>query len=238
VSIPDYISPVVGWRVWRWEAAGLTSLNGKPWHPGRSLAARCGARNEYDAHSAPQMTCTCGIYASKSREHLRGTGYERYGICGEAFLWGCLVEHQFGWRAQFAYPRTLVLPPDLIPYDTREMELRLGALAAYDTDIFIVCGGRSIPLCRRGLGFDAAGIDYLIGKRTEYYVRRQRERTLEKGDRVAVLGQGIAVVERAGDREVYAVLWNKLTLRIARREIRWDQRNLRWEAEVMAPNGV
>jgi hypothetical protein len=59
-----------------------------------------------------------------------------------------------------------------------------------------------------------------------------------RGDRVAVLGQGIAVVERAGDREVYAVLWNKLTLRIARREIRWDQRNTRWEAKVLAPNGV
>jgi len=48
----------------------------------------------------------------------------------------------------------------------------------YDIDIVIGGDGRSIPLCRRGSGFDAAGLDYLIGKRTEYYDRRQRDRTL------------------------------------------------------------
>jgi hypothetical protein len=30
------------------------------------------------------------------------------------------------------------------------------------SDIFIVGNGQSIPLCRRGSGFDAAGLDYLI----------------------------------------------------------------------------
>ena len=93
------------------------------------------------------------------------------------------------------------LPPDLIPSDTKEMEARLGALAAYDIDIFMLGGGRKVPLCRKGSGFDAAGLDYLIGKRTEYYVRRQRDRTLMKGDRVAVLGRGIAVVEQADDEQ-------------------------------------
>ena len=89
---------------------------------------------------------------------------------------GPVVEHELGWRAQFAYAKTLVLPPDLIPSDTKEMELRLQALTAYDTDIFIVGGGRNIPLCRKGSGFDAAGLDHLIGTRTEYYVRRQSDR--------------------------------------------------------------
>jgi hypothetical protein len=89
-------------------------------------------------------------------------------------------------------------------------------------------GGRKIPLCRKGSGFDAAGLDYLIGKRTEYYLRRQRDRTLMKGDRVAVLGRGIAVVEHADETEVHALLRSRITLRIARREIRW-------EAEVLAP---
>jgi len=36
----------------------------------------------------------------------------------------------------------------------------------------------------------------MIKTRKESYVCRQRERTLKKGDRVAVLGRGIAVVER------------------------------------------
>ena len=234
MSIPDYISPIIGWRVWRWYASGLRSLNGKPWSPGQPLAAKCGAGNAHDAHEPPQADCTCGVYAAKSLDHLRQIGLDRYGVLGEVNLWGTVVEHELGWRAQFAYPKTLFLSPDLIPSDTKEMEARLGALAAYDIDIFILSGERKIPLCRRGLGFDATGLDYLIGKRTQYYVRRQRDRTLKKGDRVAVLGRGIAVVEQGGDREVHAMLWSKNVVRIDRKHISWDDQNMRWETSPLA----
>jgi len=230
MNVPDYLSPVIGHRVWRWDAAGLRSLNGKRWSPRHPLAARCGAGNAHQAHEVPQPECTCGVYAAKSREHLRQFGYEGRGISGEVYLWGKVVEHTLGWRAQFAYPKSLFLPPDLIPSDTKQMEERLGALAAYNANVFIVGGGQSIPLCRRGSGFDAAGLNYMIGKCTEYYVRRQQERTLKKGDRVAVLGRGIAVVKYADDTEAHALLGSKLTLRIARNRIRWDQQNMRWEA--------
>jgi len=235
VNIPDYISPIIGHRVWRWDAAGLRSLNGKRWSPRQPVAAKCGAGNAHDAHDPPHFDCTCGVYAAKSREHLHQLGYEGRGIRGEVHLWGTVVEHELGWRAQFAYPKSLVLPSDLIPSDTKEMECRLGALAAYGIDIFIVGHGQSIPLCRKGSGFDAAGLDYLIGKRTRYYARRQRDRTLMRGDRVAVLGRGIAVVEHADDTEVHALLRNRSTLRIARKHIRWDDQNIRWEAKDLAP---
>jgi len=227
----------------------LKSLCGERWHPGQSLAARCRAstvvgpiagRTEavHDAHEPPQTNCTCGVYAVKTLHHFRSAGYERYGIHGEVYLWGTVVEHELGWRAQFAYPKTLFLPPDLIPSDTKEMESRLEALAAYSTDIFIVGGGQKISLCRKGSGFDAAGLDYLIAKRTQYYDRRQQERTLKKGDRVAVLGRGIAVVERADETEVHALLRNRIMLRMRRDDIVWNQQNVRWEAEVLASNGV
>jgi hypothetical protein len=232
VKIPDLISPIIGHRVWRWDATGLRSLNGKRWSPRQPVAAKCGAGNAHDAHDPPHLDCTCGVYAAKSREHLRQLGYEGRGICGEVYLWGAVVEHEFGWRSQFAYPKALFLPPDSIPADTKEMESRLGTLAAYDLDIFIVGGGRKIPLCRRRSGFDAAGLDYLIGKRTEYYVRRQRDRTLMRGDRVAVLGRGIAVVEHADDTEVQALLRNRITVRMRRKDIAWNRQNMRWEAEV------
>jgi hypothetical protein len=234
MNVPDYISPIIGHRVWRWDTAGLRSLNGKPWSPRQPLAAKCGAGKADAAHEVPQTDCTCGVYAAKNLEHLRQLGYEGCGIRGEVHLWGTVVEHELGWRAQFAYPKTLFLSPDLIPSDTKEMEVRLGALAAYDIDIFIGGGRESIRLCRRGSGFDTAGLDFLIGKRTQYYVRRQRDRTLTRGDRVAVLGRGIAVVEHADETDVHALLRNRITLRIARREIRWDQRNMRWETSPLA----
>jgi hypothetical protein len=236
VKIPDLISPIIGHRVWRWDAAGLRSLNGKPWSPRRPLAAKCGAGYAHDAHEPPHLDCTCGVYAAKNIEHLRQLGYEGRGIRGEVHLWGTVVEHELGWRAQFAYPKSLVLPHELIPSDTKEMESRLGALAAYDIDIFMLGGGRKTPLCRKGSGFDAAGLDYLIGKRTEYYVRRQRDRTLMKGDRVAVLGRGeIAVVEHANDTEVHAMLRRRIMLRMRRKDIAWNRQNMRWEAKGSAP---
>jgi len=237
MSIPDYISPIIGYRVWRWDATGLRSICWTRWHPRKPLAARCRAcvghaKNAHDAHEPPQTNCTCGVYASKSLEQLLTTGYAKCGIHGEVYLWGTVVEHELGWRAQFAYPKSLALPADLIPSDTKEMEARLGALAAYDTDIFIVGGGQKIPLCRRGSGFDAAGLDYLIGKRTQYYARRQRDRTLIRGDRVAVLGHGIAVVDHVDSKWIFAVVWNKCELRIARKCIRWDGQNMRWETDA------
>ena len=46
---------------------------------------------------------------------------------------------------------------------------------------------------------------------------------------VAVLGRGIAVVEHADDTEIHALLRNRSVIRIARKEIVWDERNMRWE---------
>jgi glutamate/tyrosine decarboxylase-like PLP-dependent enzyme len=80
VNIPDYISPVVAYRVWRWKETGLQSLNGEPWLPGQHLEARCrvapAARHiAQAANEVPHRRCTCGIYAAKNSEHLRQIGY-------------------------------------------------------------------------------------------------------------------------------------------------------------------
>ena len=56
-----------------------------------------------------------------------------------------------------------------------------------------------------------------------------------KGDRVAVLGRGIAVVEHADETEVHALLGNKTMLRMRRNDIAWNRQNLRWEAKASAP---
>src|SRR6266851_5959384 len=242
MSIPDYISPIVAYRVWQWDAAGLRSLNGEPWLPGRPLAAGCGAaargtivgRAEAvpSAHEPPCSGCTCGVYAAKNIEHLRQSGYEQYGIHGEVYLWGTVVEHKLGWRAQFAYPKSLSLPPDAIPFTLTEIDARLKTLIAFGTDIFIVGDHESILFWKNGSGFDAAALDYLIKARKEYNDRRQWELTLKNGDRVAVLGRGIAVVEKIDHNQVHVLLRNTYALRIPRNHVVWDQQNRRWECEA------
>jgi len=168
MNVPDYISPIVGYRVWQWDAAGLKSLNDEPWSPGRRIVAGCRAASRglivaraeatHDAHEAPQADCTCGVYASKSLEHLRTTGYARYGIHGEVNLWGTVVEHEQGWRAQFAYPKNLYLQPDTLPFTLAAIQARLQALTLYGSDIFILGNGETISLWGKKSGFDAAGL--------------------------------------------------------------------------------
>lgn len=242
MKIPDYISPVVAHRVWRWDDTGLKSLNGELWCAGRPLEATCRAavpgivvgcgRPVHGAQELPHPKCTCGVYAAKNIEHLRQFGYERRGIHGEVYLWGTVVEHRLGWRAQFAYPKSLFLPPDAMPFTLAEIDARLKMLIAFGADIFILGEHENIRFWKNGSGFEAAGLDYLIKVRKEYYVRRQRERSLKKGDRVAVLGRGIAVVEEADGKEALVVLGNRLVLRIARKDIVLNQQNRRWECEA------
>jgi hypothetical protein len=236
VKIPDYISPVVAYRVWRWNATGLKSLNGEQWLPDRPVEARCRVapavghvRVMDKANEVPNRNCTCGIYAAKNIENLRQLGYGGYGVCGEVYLWGTVVEHTFGWRAQFAYPKNLVLPLHLLPFTLAELNTRVNELTAFGADILVLRNGETIRLWKHDTGYDANGLDYIISLRHNHYVRQQQERMLKKGDRVALLGQGIAVVERVDEGEAVVILGNRLVSKIPRKDIVLSQRNLRWE---------
>jgi hypothetical protein len=247
MTVPDYISPVVGYRVWQWDAAGLRSLNGEKWFAHRPLSAVCRAdacgsisglsKTTHTPADLPYFSCTCGVYAAKTIEHLRQCGYKKSGVHGEVYLWGKVVEHERGWRAQFAYPKALFLAADAIPFSLSEINSRLKTLTDFGREIFLLHDGENVALWKHGSGFDAAGLDYLIKTRKEYYVRRQQERTLKKGDRVAVLGHGIAVVEQDNGKEVHVALGNKLVLRIARKEIVVNEQNNRWECEATKARG-
>ena len=239
MRVPDYISPIVAYRLWQWDAAGLRSLNGARWIPGQALAARCSLRKVWTAgltmhvdHDAPQPGCRCGVYASKSLDDLRSIRVWESGVRGEAWLWGTVVEHERGWRAQFAYPRTLILPTDVLPIALTEIQSRLESLAAYCCNIFIAHDGGSIPLWRKNWGFEAAGLDFLTSRGKEWYARR--ERTLKRGDCVAIRGRGIAVVQHVDEARVLAVLRKRESLRLMRKDIAWNDANSRWETNVRA----
>jgi len=86
------------------------------------------------------------------------------------------------------------------------------------------------PLEAKDLRLAEAGRALTLGK--EYYTRCQWERSLKKGDRVAVLGRGIAVVEQVDDKKALVVLWNRRVVRIPGKDIVWNQQNRRWECEA------
>lgn len=163
------------------------------WFPRHPLSAVCRADRSgsisglskvtHNVAELPCFTCSCGIYAAKTVEHLHQCGHGKFGIRGEVKLWGRVVEHERGWRAQFAYPKSLFLVPSTIPFWLSEIDARLKTLTAFGTDIFILDDSERVALWKNGSGYAAAGLDYLIERRKEYYVRRESERTLQKGDR-------------------------------------------------------
>jgi hypothetical protein len=233
VSIPDHISPILGYRAWQWDSLGLKSLNNVQWFPGRALeanASRCGNK-----HLAPTEGCTCGIYAARDLAYLHRMGYAGYGVHGEVYLWGAIVEHQLGWRAQCAYPKSIILSPKTIPFKMSEAESRLETLMAYGADIFVaeVASYRadSVRLWSRRSGLDMAGFEWLVERRKRWYWYREENRNLKTGDRVAVLHTGIGVVASADTSDVHVLMGNKTMRRIPRVSIEWSRPNRRWESD-------
>jgi hypothetical protein len=56
-------------------------------------------------HQAPGKDCHCGIYAYKRSVPLEDS--DKPYVAGEVNMWGRVIEHADGYRAQFAYPKRL-----------------------------------------------------------------------------------------------------------------------------------
>lgn len=127
-SVPDAIEPVVGWRTWRItrtdEGLRLAPvawyLNGSCWPARERFEASC-RRGFRSAHDAPHRLCACGIHAAKEVKGARpfinpsgamGLNVVWLGI-GRVYLWGKIIEHTDGYRAQYAYPKQILLPEEI-----------------------------------------------------------------------------------------------------------------------------
>jgi DNA-binding PadR family transcriptional regulator len=122
---------VTGWRAWRvlwyqrldgrWNyrlcAVGTLGLP-KVWEPRRATVAVCS--DFASTHEAPWPDHQCGIWALASREQAQRrllgfmlTQQEGDELAGWAFgrvnLWGRVIEHEYGWRGQYAYPYELAV---------------------------------------------------------------------------------------------------------------------------------
>jgi hypothetical protein len=86
------------------------------WQPFMDFEATCD-RHE---HEVPDPHCSCGTYAAATFNRLFDMGYTKsegmfaaphdITIAGQVNLWGGIIPAQTGWRAQFAYPKMLLVP--------------------------------------------------------------------------------------------------------------------------------
>lgn len=122
MQVPDAIEPAVGYRVWLVKYNRLYSFAFKDsvWVPEEAYEAKCDLNRE---HVPPVKGCRCGLYAAATFNRLFDLGYTKESgsgllsvhkgevtIAGEVKLWGKIIPGSEGWRAQFAYPKKLLVP--------------------------------------------------------------------------------------------------------------------------------
>jgi hypothetical protein len=111
-SVDVSSEPIVAWRTWALtgtrEGAGLllrpVAKRLRTWRPLEVVEASCRFARR---HAAPDMACTCGLHGAHGVDILRKT--KSPAVIGRVALWGRIVEHELGFRAQFAYPQRLRL---------------------------------------------------------------------------------------------------------------------------------
>lgn len=100
------IEPIIGWREFQILVGGidtLLSFNGTAWPHMEPLHAVCG-HDPLSEHEVPSEHCACGIYAWNACE-----GVISGKIFGEVYLWGDVLICPMGYRAESAYPKSLIL---------------------------------------------------------------------------------------------------------------------------------
>ena len=257
-KVPDtYIEPFTAYRAWNWTTEGVTSLNGELWTPKVAFEATCPHAEDLRSmqtvcstpqakafwskkqHLVPDPSCTCGMYAGINMQHLIDINYIQRGIHGEVSLWGRLMRHTLGWRAQYAYPKFFIVPANMIPFRFGEAHERLKTLVEFDVDIYLQPEREArvrqerIPLWVRDYGYSQQGISFLIEKRQRWYSGEKAVHTLAVGDPVAVfsgMDGGIGVVKEIDGDEIYYTLFSPNVIYHKKvKDVVWNERNWRWE---------
>jgi hypothetical protein len=136
--------PLTGWRTWT--LAGARDADevrllpiagtGKPWPPRAGVRAACARRR---GHRVPGPDCTCGIHATHTADPLRRT--RDPAVLGTVALWGRVLEHELGYRAEVGYPQRLALICPLCFWQWGVEHSERPAVVARRR------GGRMVPLC-------------------------------------------------------------------------------------------
>jgi hypothetical protein len=139
--------PLLAWRAWTLTGRvdgthlRLRPVAGPrlPWPPRRAARAACKLAR---VHRSPELDCSCGLHGTREVEPLRKT--KNPTVLGTTALWGRVIEHELGYRAEFAYPQRLRLVCTLCFWqrgdDGRDPER-----------VAVIERGRMLPLCAHHL---------------------------------------------------------------------------------------
>lgn len=105
IDVNHFVDAVVGYRAWRPAVRNgvvtLRSFTGMEWEPGVDVRASC-PWHRFDRHAPPGDFCDCGVWAyddlAVMDRQLESAPY----VFGEVCLWGDIIEHGSGYRAEFA----------------------------------------------------------------------------------------------------------------------------------------
>src|SRR5262245_27875431 len=124
MRVPDVLGEIVAWRAWKVIGTRKLPLLASVtygqmiWHPDRWTFALCGKRTECSRSldgGVPGESCSCGMYAAKTRRQLVSLGYNAYSdrqvvFVGEVGLAGKVIPGTQGWRAERGRIRRLYVP--------------------------------------------------------------------------------------------------------------------------------
>lgn len=109
--------PIIAYRAWRIAESRLVSCTCDcVWQPRERMDAHCNHKGAMHEARAPVWECSCGFYAYKTDAALTASEYlgvaGGFTVGGRVALWGRVIDHELGYRAERAYPQVLYLRGD------------------------------------------------------------------------------------------------------------------------------
>lgn len=77
-------------------------------------------------HPVPNENCSCGYYVASDEKKLMGKGFYPYAIIAETAMWGKIVVHEKGWRAQYIYPTSFHVVCEYFSRGMRDSYKKIG----------------------------------------------------------------------------------------------------------------
>lgn len=114
MSVPDFCMPLVGYRRWKINGSTLAPWSvdnkGNPWRPRNVAIADAVPAIKLEVFHGFVFENSQGLHAHRTLDEITPLKYIQYSdeAIGEVFLWGTVVEHTNGYRAEFAYPKRLI----------------------------------------------------------------------------------------------------------------------------------